>query len=101
MNPLLQSFIPSLAWALLDFVWQGLLVGWAAALVLNLLRSARSQTRYAIACAALLLCAALPLSGVVLRLQGNEQVAGTALAPIMRDIQGNKNLQGEQGASAP
>jgi beta-lactamase regulating signal transducer with metallopeptidase domain/predicted nucleic acid-binding Zn-ribbon protein len=92
MNPLLQSFVPSLAWALLDFVWQGLLVGWAAALVLNVLRSARPQTRYAIACAALLLCAALPLSGVVLRMQSTEPSNGTALAPIMRDVQASRQL---------
>ncbi len=87
MNPLLQSFVPSLAWALLDFVWQGLLVGWAAALVLNLLRSARPQTRYALACAALLLCAALPISGVVLRMQDSAQAGATVLAPMMNDMQ--------------
>ncbi len=97
MNPLLQSLVPSLAWALLDFVWQGLLVGWAAALLLNVLRSARPQTRYAIACAALLLCAALPLSGVVLRMQNTEQAGGTALAPIMRDMQSARRQDSGQG----
>lgn len=101
MNPLLQSLVPSLAWALLDFVWQGLLVGWAAALVLNVLRSARPQTRYAIACAALLLCAALPLSGVVLRLQERQLPAGSALAPIMTTMQAGPGAPAAHGPGAP
>lgn len=45
-----------------------MLVGWIAALVFGLLRKARPQARYAVGCAALLLCAALPLAGVVERL---------------------------------
>jgi beta-lactamase regulating signal transducer with metallopeptidase domain len=81
MNALLPALIPSLAWALLDFVWQGLLVGWAAALLLGLLRGARPQTRYAAACAALLLCAALPLAGTVQRLF-DAHAATTALLPL-------------------
>jgi beta-lactamase regulating signal transducer with metallopeptidase domain len=81
MNALLPSLIPSLAWALLDFVWQGLLVGWVAALALGLLRGARPQTRYAVACAALLLCAALPLAGTVQRLS-DAHTATTALLPL-------------------
>lgn len=81
MNALLPAVIPSLAWALLDFVWQGLLVGWAAALVLSLLRSARPQTRYAVACAALLLCAALPLAGTIERVF-DADAATTSLLPL-------------------
>jgi len=61
-------FLSSLAWALLDFVWQGVLVGCAAAALLGLLGRARPQLRYALACAALLLCAALPLAGLLARL---------------------------------
>ena len=91
MNALLPSVIPSLAWALLDFVWQGLLIGWAAALVLGLLRGARPQTRYAVACAALLLCAALPLAGTIERIL-DTHTATTALLPLA--------LSDTQGASA-
>lgn len=69
----------ALAWALLDFVWQGALVGCAAALVLGLLRKARPQTRYAVACAALLLCAALPLAGMLQRMIGADAVAASLL----------------------
>ena len=65
---LLANFMPSLAWALLDFVWQGMLVGWGAALLFSLMRGARPQARYLVGCAALLLCVALPLSGIALRM---------------------------------
>ncbi|MEH6436369.1 M56 family metallopeptidase [Massilia sp. DD77] len=68
MSETLALVASSLAWALLDFVWQGVLVAWVAAVVLVLLRRARPQARYAVACAALLLCAALPLAGTVQRI---------------------------------
>ena len=50
------TWVSSLAWALLDFVWQGALVGCAAAVLLGLLGRARPQWRYLVACSALLLC---------------------------------------------
>jgi len=68
MSETLAVVASSLAWALLDFVWQGVLVAWVAAIVLGLIRGARPQARYAVACAALLLCAALPLAGTVQRI---------------------------------
>lgn len=88
MTALLPVFIPSLAWALLDFVWQGLLVGSMAALALGLLRGARPQTRYAVACAALLLCAALPLAGTVQRVF-DVHAATTTLLPLALDSGGS------------
>ena len=68
MSEMLAVAASSLAWALLDFVWQGVLVAWVAAIVLAAMRGARPQARYAVACAALLLCAALPLAGTVQRI---------------------------------
>jgi beta-lactamase regulating signal transducer with metallopeptidase domain len=68
MNELFGMAAASLAWALIDFLWQGLLVGWAAALLLALMRKASPQARYLVACGALLLCAALPLAGMVARM---------------------------------
>ncbi len=65
----MNAMMSALAWSLLDFVWQGLLIGWIAALALGLLRHARPQTRYALACGALLLCAALPLSSLIGQVQ--------------------------------
>jgi beta-lactamase regulating signal transducer with metallopeptidase domain len=82
----------ALAWALLDFVWQGALVGCAAALVLVLLRKARPQTRYAVACAALLLCAALPIAGTLQRMI-DADAAATTLLPLA--------LAGDSVATAP
>jgi D-alanyl-D-alanine endopeptidase (penicillin-binding protein 7) len=48
-------------WALLNFVWEGALVGLAAALLLALLRGAPARWRYAVCAAGLALCLALPV----------------------------------------
>lgn len=65
---LMPALAPSLAWALIDFAWQGVLVGCAAALLLALMRSARPQARYLVGCLALLACLVLPVAGVMQRL---------------------------------
>ncbi|NHZ87988.1 M48 family metalloprotease [Massilia sp. CCM 8733] len=78
---MLAVIVPSLGWALLDFVWQGVLVGCLAALVMGLLRGARPQLRYAAGCGALLLCAALPLAGTVQRVL-DAQAAATTMLPL-------------------
>ncbi len=82
MNALLDTAAPALAWALIDFLWQGLLVGWAAALLLALMRKARPQARYAVACGALLLCAALPLAGTVQRMAEADAGPVTSMLPM-------------------
>jgi len=81
MSNLLNALVPALGWSLLHFVWQGLLIGWAASLAFQLLRNARPQARYAVACAALLLCAALPLAGIATRLAQDTPVLGASLLP--------------------
>ena len=43
MSAGLSQLAPALAWALIDFLWQGLLVGWGAALLLALMRKAGYQ----------------------------------------------------------
>lgn len=65
MTAALSGFTATLGWALVHFLWQGLLVGLAAGLALSLLGNARPQARYAVACAALALCLALPLATVL------------------------------------
>jgi len=75
------AWISGLAWALLDFVWQGALVGCAAAVLLGLLGRARPQWRYLVACGALLLCAALPLAGMLARVMGQGAVDGATVLP--------------------
>src|SRR5476649_653262 len=47
MSNVLPALVPAIGWALLNFLWQGLLIGWGATLALHLL------------------CAALPLASVV------------------------------------
>ncbi len=62
MSPMvMESIVPALGWALLHFVWQGLVVGAVAALVLALLRHASPRWRYAVCALALLVCLYLPL----------------------------------------
>jgi beta-lactamase regulating signal transducer with metallopeptidase domain len=82
------AFAPSLGWALLDFVWQGMLVVWIAALLLALLRAARPQTRYLVACLALLSCLLLPLAGVVQRMRAPEPTASFAVVQLRAVEQG-------------
>ena len=60
LNSVIASMIPTLATVLLHFLWQGVLVGVLAWMLLSLLHAARPQARYAVACAALLACVLLP-----------------------------------------
>lgn len=72
--------VASIGWTLVDFLWQGALVGCAVAAALFALRKADARQRYAVACAGLSLCLALPAAGLALRLgaAGGEQ-AGASL----------------------
>ena len=71
LSPALQC----LAWALLHFLWQGLIIWGATALALAMAR--RPTTRYLIACAGLLACVAWPL-GTYLLGRGTGPMAGLA-----------------------
>ena len=62
--------IASLGWTLLHFLWQGLLLGCATAVLLTLMRNARPEHRYTVACTALLACLAWPAVEFLVRLQG-------------------------------
>jgi bla regulator protein BlaR1 len=63
-----HSMVGSIGWTLLDFTWQGALIGCATALLLTAMRNARPRQRYAVACGALLLCLAWPACGLVARM---------------------------------
>jgi len=76
-----HAFISHLGWALLDFVWQGALIGCASAVLLLALRNARAELRYLVACGGLLLCLAWPAGALLLRLSHGED-AGAAALPL-------------------
>lgn len=59
-GPLAHPLIPSLAWTLLHFLWQGALVALLLASANSLLKKRQANARYAAACVALLLMLALP-----------------------------------------
>jgi beta-lactamase regulating signal transducer with metallopeptidase domain len=60
MTDLAAMLVPALGAVLLDFLWQGAVIGLLAWLALALLHNARPQARYAVACAALLACVLAP-----------------------------------------
>lgn len=70
----MSAMVDAIGWTLLHFVWQGALLGAAAALALALLRRARPEHRYSVACAALLACVLWPAAELSLRLQGGNMI---------------------------
>ena len=65
-------WIPALGWALLYFVWQGLLVGALSAAALWLLRGAEARARHAVCALALLACVSIPLAHLLYLLGADE-----------------------------
>ncbi|MBP3985579.1 hypothetical protein J5837_14290 [Pseudoxanthomonas helianthi] len=93
MNESLSLLMPALAGALLHFLWQGVVLGLFAALALALLRNARPQARYAVACIALLACVAWPAITLLQTLmQAGDAAAASTLARVGLD--GTQTTQG-------
>ncbi|RZA16174.1 MAG: peptidase M56, partial [Lysobacteraceae bacterium] len=82
MNEFAAMAIPALGTALVHFLWQGVLLGLLAALALGLLRNARPQARYAVACAALAMSLLLPASTLAWLLAVPTAEPASALAAI-------------------
>jgi len=80
----MSAIIDALGWTLLHFLWQGALIGLAAALALHALRGARPQTRYLVACGALLLCIAWPAFDLITRLGANAAASAAASAGALQ-----------------
>lgn len=76
------NFVASLGWALLHFVWQGALIACVTAALLVALRNARPERRYAVACAALLLCIAWPAADLLLMLRDGSDVQAARLLSL-------------------
>lgn len=86
MTESLSLLMPALAGALLHFLWQGVLIGLLAALLLALLRNARPQARYAVACIALLACVLWPAITLLQMLaQAGDAASATTLAYLGLD----------------
>lgn len=79
MSVSVAPLVSSIGWTLLHFLWQGLLLGCATGVALTLMRNARPEHRYTVACTALLLCLAWPALDLAARLGGGE-----AALPVMR-----------------
>jgi beta-lactamase regulating signal transducer with metallopeptidase domain/predicted nucleic acid-binding Zn-ribbon protein len=77
----LAMLAPALAEMLVRFVWEGAAIGVLAWTALALLRDARPQARYAVACFALLSCVLVPAMGLLQWL-----VAGDAPAAVHIDL---------------
>ncbi|RNF30424.1 peptidase M56 [Massilia aurea] len=76
------GIVDSIGWTLIHFSWQGALVGAQTALALALLRKARPETRYLVACIGLLLCLAWPAAELFLRL-GSDSGADGGFAIVL------------------
>jgi bla regulator protein BlaR1 len=76
-----STVIGQLGWTLLHFMWQGALIGCLAGVGLLVLRNARPQARYALACGALLACLVWPAADLVLRLWAPAP-GGAGAAPV-------------------
>ena len=73
----MSAFIFALGLTLMHFLWQGLLLGGATAIVLTLLRNSRAEYRYIVACCALLACIGWPALELWQRL-GSETASTSA-----------------------
>ena len=87
------AFVAQLGWVLVDFLWQGALVGCATALLLTALRNARAEARYLVACGGLLLCLLWPATALVLRLAGGDEAANTAALSFGQWLAGGAVVQ--------
>ena len=84
----MTDLIPALGTTLLHFLWQGTLVGIAAWAALLLLRNARPQARYLVACLALLACVALPAWTLAQAWPDAEPAASTHVATAIAGTPG-------------
>lgn len=75
----MSAFVFALGLTLMHFLWQGLLIGCAAGLLLTLLRNSRADYRYLVACGALLACLCWPALALWQRLAGGNAPAAAAV----------------------
>lgn len=78
----MSAFIFALGLTLMHFLWQGLLIGCATAIVLALLRNSRAEYRYLVACSALLACLCWPALELWQRLAADANAASASMAGL-------------------
>jgi beta-lactamase regulating signal transducer with metallopeptidase domain len=84
MTDLFPTLVPLLGRALLDFVWQGAVIGLIAGIVLAAMGNARPQARYAVGCLALLACVLAPMLDVIVLLTSQSiPVFATVRVPLV------------------
>lgn len=88
-------------WALIQFVWQGLLIGVVAALLLRLTRHTKPQVRYAIALSALVLCLLVPIFNTLQTLAIPDTNAIASLANIAAPATDHELHQGTLNMAMP
>ena len=99
------SLVEVIGWPLLNFLWQGTLIGCGAALICAMLRNASPQRRYLVLCCALVACVAWPIYGVYQEVLAPRTLAlDTALAYMQQSaghfdlvfVDGHQFLSGMQ-----
>lgn len=92
----LHYLVNSIGWTLVHFLWQGALIGGAAAIALAVMRNAKAEHRYIVACTALLLCLLWPALELAGRLGDTAQTAvlaeGFTSSAMESSLYQNKNV---------
>ncbi len=78
----MSAFIFALGLTLMHFLWQGLLLGCATAVVLTLLRNSRAEYRYLVACCALLACIGWPALELWQRLASDADATSASMQSL-------------------
>lgn len=72
LNILSQEIVQRIGWALIHFIWQGILVTFLLAIVLRLMRKSSASLRYIISLSALMIMIAMPV--ITFELIGKEKI---------------------------
>ncbi|SDG72896.1 MULTISPECIES: M56 family metallopeptidase [unclassified Duganella] len=90
----MSAFTFAFGMTLMHFLWQGLLIGCATAVVLTLLRNSRAEYRYLAACCALLACLCWPALELWQRLTGDGATSSASIHGFQLGIYGFGPEQG-------
>ncbi len=86
MNAHLPKIIDAIGWALVHFVWQGVVLALVTGFVLFVLKRASAQTRYATNCIALVVAIYLPISELWSRLNQVEVSSSGSITAVFFDV---------------